>query len=146
RPRLRFGLGVATALHLEIPRTGKAARPGARELCRAGCVAREQCLADVSVLRARQRDEPLADEAAVLITLVEPLGTQLAATAVFVLDPRAAEQPAQAQVSGAIAREQQHPERTVAVGLVRQPRVDTADRLESTRTRGLVELHPTEQV
>src|SRR5690606_31365739 len=93
-----------------------------------------------------QRDQAFAQRAAVFGWLVEPVGAQLGAAAVLVLQPGAAQQLAQAQISVAVAREQQDARRALAVGVVGHPAIGAADRLDALAPRRLVELDPAEQV
>jgi hypothetical protein len=89
---------------------------------------------------AREGDQPFA------AVLVEPLGLHLGPPAMLVLQPGARQQSAKTEIAGARGRQQQHPVRLFAVGVVPQPAVDADHRLDAGRARRLVELHHPEDV
>src|SRR5690606_2022382 len=95
---------------------------------------------DVAAHRPRQTQQ--VGRRAVL----EPLATQLGAAAVLVVEVGARQQLGQLAIAGAVAADQQHPVRLVALGLVLDPDIDADDGLDALAARALVELDHAEQV
>src|SRR4051812_2140210 len=103
-------------------------------------VAAQQCLANVAVRCARERDEALRT------ALLQPGSGNLGARPMLILQPGAREQLAQAQVACPRLAKEQQPVRLVTVRLVLQPAIGADQRLHAGSTRRAVELHHAKDV
>ena len=135
----RVVVGMAGALDLEGVAIREQGRPPPRRLRRSGGVALGQRLADLAVARSRQRDEAIG-------AFGEPRARELRVPAVLVAAVGAREPLGELQIALARLGEQQHPERLVALGIVRHPHIAADDRLDALGARGAVELDEPEHV
>ena len=126
------------SLHLEVIRAREVRIPLLREGRRRIEVAGGERRAHVARGRPREHDQPLQP--------AQPFAPRLRAPAPVVLGVRAGKQVAQRQVAGAIAAEQRHAVRRVAIALVGDPKVAADDRLHARGARSLEELDGAEEV
>ena len=140
RTQIGFRARMPRPLHLDVIAVRKACRPGACALLGGRGIAVEQRLADIAEHGARQADQ-VAGRA-----IVEPFGAHLGAATVFVGAIGFGQQLAQLAVALAVAADQQHPAGLVAIGVIRDPRIDTDDRLDPLATRALVEFDHAKQI
>jgi hypothetical protein len=103
-------------------------------------VAGHQRLANVTVMRPRQHNQALGAD------LAQPFLHHFGAAAVLVAAIGAGQQLAEAQITLVVLRQQQHPERIVAVRHVAEPQVAADDRLDALAARFLVKLDQAEDV
>ncbi len=90
-------------------------------------------------MRAGQCDQPPG-------ALMEPLATQLGASAMLVLQIGAAEQTAQQQITRYRLAQQQQAIWALAIGIVGDEHIAPGDRLESGAARRLVKLYQAEEI
>ena len=147
-----FGLRRAGALQFDVEPARKQLRPILRKPFRVGGVALRERHADFARGRAGERNQPLrtrtlgarsARGTRPAARVCKPRALDLGAPAVLVLDPRAGQQLAQAQVAPVRLHEQQQPLPLVALLLVFDPDIAADDGLDAPSARRVVELdHP----
>ena len=143
QPRCRAGMslrdGGTVALRFEVESAREACRPLAGQRRRRVGLATEQRAADLAVARAAQHDQAAERFG------VEPLTAQKGPAALHALAVGAGHQPAERQIAGVVANQQQQA-RAVTIALASQPQVGPADRLDPGCARGFVELDQAEQI
>ena len=127
-------------LHFEVKRIGEQAGPVTRPASRLFDIALCQRLADVAKARARQCNQPVSTNVA------KHLPSYLGTPAHTWRQISARQQLTKLQVPLMRAAEQQHPVRTIRIGLVGQKDVTAKHRLDALSTRRGIELDQSEEI